>query len=455
MDNLDLLIQKFKEAKDELQKTDGAENLDKALGIKVTTPTFKAPKTTTLVEEDQKRAKEMAINKGENLEKAPPLPRDARLHALADASRAGAQAVAPKVAVAPRGVADRGPARAQQDLNWLTGSGIHAVTGGPAPAGFTPGSSHAAVPNVPAGAGQSIPGFVRRPAAHAAPSVDVPAGYGRGIPGFERNEGISFSKNGQWSLDKMNDAGGSVNTIAKDEGTGVVAAPKNLSQVSDIAKPTRTMPKITPQPAEKVGLAHPSMGKTPIDTVDPTHIRSQSGTQLYGSSPVTPNHTVIRPQSGTQLYTMNQSPISTSQSPVERNAHIVSPHSAIHTGPQFDFGMHPNPFGAALAESNRSMAPSIAPVTKAEDLHDEKGRCYNCSSKSCDGTECKGDHEKAAVQANAEKNKGFKNKIKGAEKLSLNKGGQWSLKKAALEHCSRCKKKPCECIKTEGVLVER
>ncbi len=41
------------------------------------------------------------------------------------------------------------------------------------------------------------------------------------------------------------------------------------------------------------------------------------------------------------------------------------------------------------------------------------------------------------------------------EKMSVNKGGQWSLDKAALEHCSRCKEKPCTCIKTEGILVER
>ncbi len=52
---------------------------------------------------------------------------------------------------------------------------------------------------------------------------------------------------------------------------------------------------------------------------------------------------------------------------------------------------------------------------KAEELHDEKGRCLNCGNKACDGKDCTVDHEKAAVEANNAKNKEFSNKIKIAK----------------------------------------
>jgi len=52
---------------------------------------------------------------------------------------------------------------------------------------------------------------------------------------------------------------------------------------------------------------------------------------------------------------------------------------------------------------------------KAEDLHDEKGRCVSCGSKACDGADCKTDHAKVAVKANDSKNKEFSNKIKIAK----------------------------------------
>ncbi len=133
MENLDLLIEKFKEAKEVLQKSE--ETLEK----KIVSP-------------------------------------DAKAHALSDASRAAAKPAPAKV-VQPSGVADRGPARAQKDMDWLHGTGTHGVTAGAKPPGFVPG------------------GATR----HVTP--DVPAGHGRDIPGFEKEE-ISFSKSGQWSLGK-------------------------------------------------------------------------------------------------------------------------------------------------------------------------------------------------------------------------------------------------------------
>lgn len=71
-----------------------------------------------------------------------------------------------------------------------------------------------------------------------------------------------------------------------------------------------------------------------------------------------------------------------------------------------------------------SAGAAASNVKKEEgETHDHKGRCNSCGSKACDGADCKVDHEKAAVDANNEKNKGFRNGIK------ISGNGQWNLKK--------------------------
>lgn len=70
-------------------------------------------------------------------------------------------------------------------------------------------------------------------------------------------------------------------------------------------------------------------------------------------------------------------------------------------------------------------------LDKAED---EKGRCTNCFSRSCDGEDCKVDHVKNSVKANNKQNEGFTNKIKGL--------------------CPKCHAKKCQCAK-DGVLVDK
>lgn len=249
------------------------------------------------------------------------------------------------------------------------------------------------------------------------------------------SEFVKIATNGQWKL-------------VKNDGTGVVQAPKDLGRVSDINVPKPAMPKITPQPAERVGLANAANRTAVHAPGESTLVRPPSGN-------VDP--TVIRPQTGTQHYAMSPQ---SSAPPVNQLAPTRITNMSF--GEQgLPMGYHPDPFNAALRESqaheqSRVVAPSIAPVAKEEgELHDEKGRCNNCGSKSCDGADCKVDHEAKAVAANTKVNQGFKNPIRGAEKLKLNKGGQWSLDKAELENCSRCKKKPCSCIKTEGVLVDK
>ena len=195
-----------------------------------------------------------------------------------------------------------------------------------------------------------------------------------------------------------------------DGGTGMVKNPIDLSRVNDpttgVAAPapkiTPQLPKITPQPAERVGLAHPSTRASAV-AMDPTHIRPQSGTQLYGSPAVTPDHTVIRPQSGTQLYAMNQAAARTTHpSQGEKFSPIINPHADVNKLTVGTQGKELSPWDletAIAAHDNapkspaQYAAPAIAPVVK-----DEEGK---------------------------------------------------------LEHCSHCKKKPCVCIKTDGVLVDK
>lgn len=435
MDNLDLLIQKFKEAKTELQEN---ENLEKALGTKpisvqppkITTPAVKAPKPSTIVEEDQKRAKEMAaptMKKNEDLDKALSAGTKTQMqqHMRSDASRAAA---APAAAPSALGThlqnfldeKQNRPATLTHPTNMSRAHELH---------GQIPGGSFQ--PSVTPKPASKLTGLDRIRAASSEPLK-------------RSEEKLSFNKSGQWSLDKMmNEDAGSVNMV-KQEGTGVVAAPKDLSRVVDAppatAKPA--LPKITPQPAERVGLAAkpaaPGVGH--VGTLDPTHIRPQSGTQLYGMSP----H-------------VGSAAAPATQPSADRNQVVMNPHADINNRQLHNFGVHPDPFNAALAQqqARERVAPAIAPVTKGEDMHDEKGRCLSCHSKACNGSDCKKDETEAkSVKESAAK--GFSNKIKGAEKLKLSKGGQWSLEKAHNpDHCSRCKKKPCECIKTDGVLVER
>jgi hypothetical protein len=193
MENLDLLIEKFKEAKDELQKAvpPAAKGLvadDKARAI------------ASVVKSDDKDTrwaeKMKNFNKAEEIEKAmSPRPSGMQTQMLSDASRDASRDAQPQAA------APVVPARIQTGkmLNELTGQG------------------HA--PLVPAGAGRSVPGFepgaTHRNAGFAA-AHDVPAGAGAGIPGFERQE-ITFSKSGQWSLKDLEKG---VNTIggASDDG---------------------------------------------------------------------------------------------------------------------------------------------------------------------------------------------------------------------------------------------
>jgi hypothetical protein len=226
------------------------------------------------------------------------------------------------------------------------------------------------------------------------------------------SEFVKIAANGQWEL-------------VKNDGTGVVQAPKDLARVSDISVPKPAMPKITPQPAEKVGLANTANRTTVHAPGESTFVKPPTGN-------VDP--TVVRPQTGTRLYAMSPQ---SSTAPVNQAPTRITNMSFGEQG--LPMGYHPDPFNAALRESqaherSKAVAPSIPSVAKGEpgstELHDHKGRCLNCGDKGCSGTACQEEAQdtSAAAVTNVKTNtEGFKNKIKGIEKLKLNKSGQWSL----------------------------
>lgn len=127
MDKLDQLITKFKEVKEELEKARVAtappsiiaddQMRAKALG-KPTNPNAPVAKEEEKDEDDMEKGF-----------KSPEM----RAHALSDASRAAKPTVSQ---------GHRPAARAQKDMDWLLGQGMHAVTGGQKPPGFTSGSAH-------------------------------------------------------------------------------------------------------------------------------------------------------------------------------------------------------------------------------------------------------------------------------------------------------------------------
>lgn len=191
MENLDLLIEKFKEAKQELQKTEEAESLDKAL----------TPKT--IVQEDAARAKtgNPTVTKSED--------RDARWAKKMDGFNK-----AEEVEKAIRGT----PGGATR------GFGMQGTEAPPAPTA-PPARSAAGVRGTPGGAtrGVGLQGVESRSAAGVR---GTPGGATRGfgVQGTEplrtyrgrgtlmRSEEVTFNKSGQWKLDKtVNTAVGAPN----------------------------------------------------------------------------------------------------------------------------------------------------------------------------------------------------------------------------------------------------
>lgn len=211
------------------------------------------------------------------------------------------------------------------------------------------------------------------------------------------SELMKIAPNGQWNL-------------VKEERTGVVSVPKNLGQVKDVGvQPANAIPKITAQPALREGV----MGHSPAVSRD------------TAISPV--DRTVIRGQGQARgVYDYNPQAGSVVNPNAPKNVGWAKPSAT--------------PFeDAARAEAQGgsfSGKPSVAPIVPPIHAGGLTGldRIKHISQQSISPTTMKSENP---------------------EKLSLNKGGQWSLDTPAGKHCSRCEKKPCVCIKTKGVLVER
>ena len=210
------------------------------------------------------------------------------------------------------------------------------------------------------------------------------------------SESTKIARNGQWSL-------------TKDEGTGVVQAPKNLGQVADVRPAGAAVPKVTPQPALHEGV----MGHRPAVTRD---------------TAISPVDATVRRGLGQRAHIHDYNP---------QAGAVVNPNAPKNIG-----WAKPSatPFeDAARAEAQGgsfSGKPSVAPAIPPRHAGGLTGldRIKYVSQQPISPTTMKSE---------------------GSEKLSLNKGGQWNLSTPAGKHCSRCEKKPCECIKTDGILVER
>jgi hypothetical protein len=229
-------------------------------------------------------------------------------------------------------------------------------------------------------------------------------------------EKLSFSKLGQWGLDRIKQAKGSI----QDSSSVAPYVPMTSDEMAAHKKivaaiPPKADPDQVNTAAEKPGAKVDAAAHAPT-VISPTHIKPQM-TDLQRVLAAAPRTRMGKSEEKLRLNKGGQWSL-------EKSEYVPGSEG------EYDWKKR-GPGGLKIPTT---LVPPAPPVKKAEDLHDEKGRCTSCGSKSCDGADCKVDHSTEAIQANTKHNEGFKNKIKGL--------------------CPKCHAKKCQCHK-EGILIDK
>lgn len=413
MDKLDQLIEKFKEVREELEKSDSAE-LEKAFfsswskwgPTKKVTPAAPKPAKPTGIDKIKAVSKETIT---------PTVVQDDKKRAtkLTGIDKIKAEAQKP---ITPTTV-KKGDDEPFHNMSPTPGKLTH------------PSESYRADSYQRALAGE----FTPKPAAPAVKPASTAklTGLDRiraaSQEPLKREETLTFQKNGQWNLEKTHvgfkklqgklegeghseESAGAIaasigrkkygskkmaemahksetgmpeGTMKKSaDGTGVVAAPKDLARVSDVPIVAPT-PKITPQPALKEGLAQRA---------------TYSG--RGGDTSIASDKTAISPTGPRRAPIYDYDPTVSSSSP---NRHVVNPNKTIPTG-YFKSPANTTGLDRIAAVSRQPIVPTT--VKSEEDGRNDKAECPKCHAKQCQCNNTgvlidKGDMDKAVNVSSA------------------------------------------------------